>query len=216
MRKSLSNDRRLKPGFTLIELLVVISIIALLVAILLPALAKARHSTVSIQCRNQLRQIALAGNIYGQDHKMGFTHHVWTEDLLSYVGINAAGVRDTVYTCAEIQTYQPTIAWNYNITYSMNYFCTWDYNGDYRQDQVLNPTSTMYILDGYGSYAPSYNSWAYSSVVHGNSDITKASYPHFNGLNVVYLDGHAELLPDTGLFALVGDTYNPFWWPFAR
>jgi prepilin-type N-terminal cleavage/methylation domain-containing protein/prepilin-type processing-associated H-X9-DG protein len=66
MRNRTSSTSR-ADGFTLIELLVVITIIAMLIAILLPSLNKAREAAKQLQCSTNLKQMGLAVFTYGMD-----------------------------------------------------------------------------------------------------------------------------------------------------
>lgn len=59
-----------RRAFTIIELLVSISIIALLVALLLPSLSKAREAAKSVACQSNMRQIGIGFNIYLVDNNM--------------------------------------------------------------------------------------------------------------------------------------------------
>jgi prepilin-type N-terminal cleavage/methylation domain-containing protein/prepilin-type processing-associated H-X9-DG protein len=68
----MNNRPKLSRGFTLIELLVVISIIALLVGILLPALGAARGTAKRIKCLSNARQIGIAEVTYSNDNREHF------------------------------------------------------------------------------------------------------------------------------------------------
>lgn len=80
-----------KRGFTLIELLVVISIIAILMAILMPGLQRVREQARFMGCRSNLRTYAIVGRMYADDYNGDFPYSfawLFREDIGRNVGCN--------------------------------------------------------------------------------------------------------------------------------
>jgi prepilin-type N-terminal cleavage/methylation domain-containing protein len=105
-----------RNGFTLVELLVVIGIIAALVAILMPALSKARESAVRVQCLSNMRQCYMAMAQYANANRgqvpLGCD---WSDKSMSNVAwVVASGTVDRT-------TLEPANSWGYMTTWGRVY-----------------------------------------------------------------------------------------------
>ena len=86
-----------RQAFTLIELLVVIAIITLLMAVLVPALRRARDQAREVVCKNNLRQVGLAANMYAEEWEQliprglgGGTGRAWYQLFMPCLSLKVA------------------------------------------------------------------------------------------------------------------------------
>lgn len=117
------------PGFTLIELLVVVAIIAVIAALLLPALGKMQESGRTAQCLSNMRQMGIAVRLYAQDNdgllpwgKSAGSGSVWSDAIAPYAGVEGpAGSWSTpigVMECPSARFDSVPLAWGKG--YAMN------------------------------------------------------------------------------------------------
>lgn len=190
--------QRKDSGFTLIELIVVIGIITVLAAILFPVISSARQKANQSSCLNNVRQIAIAIQIYTNDN-----NNIFPSMTTIWQGLNLS---NKTYICPAIGK---KLQNGYGYNYSLNNQLLSD------ADNITNPSQIVEVAD-------CRKNSLYPNIISTPGDI---DYRHNGFASFGFVDGHVCSLnscPNLPLFSYVdlaaswlpipiGSQYSPGW-----
>lgn len=187
-------------GFTLVELLAVITIVAILAAILVPAIGQIRAQARETQCKSNLHQIGLGMLMYIADHKGWLPYNesdpsrLWRQKVAAYT----PNPRDaSVWWCPAEEMEIPQAKWDtpgfepdaYGVYFNWRYWPTPAGKrigfAPIHSSALANPATDSVLRDAFISSTSRYYAYDNGSVNYGRHD---------GRANLLYYDGHVATL----------------------